>query len=188
MGSVLSDLGFVDIGLLVFFVWGLLSGFVKGFSFQLSRFMALLFGMALGLVLYQPLAHILSNKTLLNEPLLASLLLFSISLSASFLFKLLFSVLAKIVSFQFVYFIERVLGALLGGVRFVVFFAFLSYLVLLWPTQVLKPYYQELSYTGRYVAAFIPKYQQWVNTFKGYFLPPVIISKLNQMQGAGKTS
>ena len=126
MQIIPQDLGYIDILVILFMLWGLFEGFVKGFSVQVSRFIAMVLGITAGLILYEPFAKSLAAQTLVNEFILGSLILFFTSTILAFILRVLFAVIGKIVSFQFVYFIERILGSLLGGIRYILYFCFLK--------------------------------------------------------------
>jgi len=170
MDLILSDLGYVDILLILFVLWGLFEGFVKGFSVQVSKFIAMIIGISTALIVYEPIAKSLSEQTHIHESIITSLVLYLCSVIISFILHLVFALIGKIVSFQFVYFVERVLGSLLGGIRLTIYFSFLSFVILLWPTELFNPYFDELSYTGKQIRMVIPAFKEQTDMVRGKVL------------------
>ncbi len=166
MEEILSKVGVVDIVMLIALVWGLLIGFAKGFSRQFGKLFNLCLSITAALLLYEKTAEILYTKTIMQQPIAESLCLFILLIVNSFIFKLILVIFNKIVTVQFVYFIERVGGAFIGGLRYVLFFAYIANLVLLWPSDYLKPFFSDKSFSGPVIEKIIPNVKVQTDVFK----------------------
>jgi uncharacterized membrane protein required for colicin V production len=166
MEEILSKVGIVDIVMLVALVWGLLIGFAKGFSRQFGKLFNLCLSITAALLLYEKVAEILYTKTIMQQPIAESLCLFVLLIVNSLIFKLLLVIFNKVVTIQFVYFIERVGGAFIGGLRYVLFFAYIANLVLLWPSDYIKPFFSDKSFAGPVIMQIIPNVKVQTDVLK----------------------
>ena len=156
MGAFFSSMTVVDVVLLVFALFGLIRGFVCGFSKECGKFLVLVLSIATGLITYEKVARMIYDSTMVKPEIVSATVLFGIFFLSSFVYKFILHILSKIVSFQFVYIIERFIGGIIGAVRYTLLFCFLSYLLLMLPTTTIQPYYDNAHYSGAFVQQAIP--------------------------------
>jgi len=166
MEEILAKVGVVDIVLLVALLFGLILGFVKGFGKQFGKLFNLCLSVCIALVFYEKMAEFVYSRTIMQQPIAESLALFVILVVSSLLIKLILMIVGRVVTIQFVYFIERVGGAFLGGFRYALFICYLSYIVLLWPSEYLEPFFSEKSFSGPVIMEVIPKVKSYTDPLK----------------------
>ncbi|MFC1809031.1 CvpA family protein [Candidatus Omnitrophota bacterium] len=166
MEEILSKVGVVDIVLFVTLLIGIIIGFIKGFSRQIGKIINLCLSIIIALVLYQRVAQFVYSRTIMQQPVAESLALFVLLILSLIIVKLFLMIVSKIVTIQFVYFVERLGGALLGALRYVLLLCYMAHLVLLWPSDYIESFFTEKSYSGSVMMEVIPKVKVSTDAFK----------------------
>lgn len=176
MKIIMSYVGVVDVVCAVFLIWGLVRGFIKGFSIQFSRFLNLIVSISVSLCVYEQLAAFVYAKTIIRQPVAESLVLVGVCVFVAFLLKFVFSIFGKLCACEFVYVVERFGGAVVGLLKAALLFSFLSFTVLIWPSQFINKYFEEGSYAApvaTHVIPFMKSYTDYVRDVINarYFAP-----------------
>ncbi len=170
MEEILSKLGIVDIVTVIVLLWGLLIGFVKGFAQQFGKLFNLCLSATISLLLYEKIAELIYTRTIMQQPIAESLALFVLLIVLSFIVKIFLVFFNKIVTVQFVYFIERVGGSLVGGLRYVLFLAYIANIILLWPSDYIKPFFSDKSYSGPVIMKVVPTVKSQTDVLKDFLV------------------
>ncbi len=115
----------IDIGILLFFSFGLISGFRKGFFNQLASFLGLLLGLYLAKSFYLSLAEELC-PTVFNSMTFAQVVSFiGIWLVVPIICSFLATLLSKLFSRLYLGWLNRIVGALVGLIKYIVLLSLL---------------------------------------------------------------
>ena len=156
MKDLLSKLTWVDYIALVAVMRGLYVGYKSGLLQEVMRVAAYLLSLLVAMQFHGLIAQQLTVRTFLNETT-AKAAAFTVVLIAAFvLLKVLRTVLTKLLKLGESGGLQKMLGALLGGVRWLVLLSFFFMLVDATPLKELKTDVHERSLTGPTISQAAP--------------------------------
>jgi uncharacterized membrane protein required for colicin V production len=126
IGFAISKIGFIDIGVVLALVGGAVIGYTRGLAEQITKFIALIVTTVVTLHYYERVAALITSNSIV-PPVIATVLTF-ILLAAitNVVSKIILMVFSKLITIQFVYFIERFFGSLIGAIRFLIICGMIS--------------------------------------------------------------
>jgi membrane protein required for colicin V production len=148
VGFAVSQLGWIDLGLLIAIVGGAVIGFTRGLTDQIARFVAILITIVVTLHYYERVAALITQNSAVPPVFALMTTFFLIATLSNVVAKLFFIVLTKLLTVQFVYFLERIVGSFLGAIRFVLLFSLISVFISLPGHPVIEKLYKEQSFSG----------------------------------------
>jgi len=156
IGFTVSKLGWIDLGLIVAIVGGTVIGYTRGLSDQVARFIALVITTVVTFHYYERITALITQNSAVPPVFASMTTFFLLAVVTNIVAKLIFIVLAKLLTVQFVYFLERIVGAFFGALRFVLLFSLISVFVSLLKHPVVEKLYSEESLSGPAVIQLCP--------------------------------
>lgn len=119
----------LDWAILIFVTLGAIWGFAKGFIKQLASLVGLIAGLLVARALYLSVGERLATETGISVTVGQVIAFFLIWLCVPLVVSILASMLTKVIEVIHLSFINRVFGALLGGIKFSLFISLLIYFI-----------------------------------------------------------
>ena len=164
MSEFISRLTWVDYIALVAVLWGFYIGYKSGLFPELLRIVAYLATVIVTLRFREPLAQYLTLKTFLNDTTANALAFFVLLLGVYFLLRLLTIILLKLLKIGQGGFFYRLIGALIGGCRWVILLSLVFMLIDNSPLTPLKTDIHQRSLSGPQVARIAPTLFDFLST------------------------
>lgn len=156
MKEMLSRLTWVDYIALVALLRGLYVGYKSGFFQELLRIVAYVLTLLVTLLFHEVLAQQMILYTMLNEATSRAVAFGAMLVGVYIALKVVRTILAKVLKLEGGGGGQKVLGALLGGVRLLVLLSFFFMLVDRTPLKELKTDVHTRSLTGPYLSQAAP--------------------------------
>ena len=166
MGFAVSKLGWIDLALLVALVGGAVVGYTRGLADQVTRFISLLVTIVVTLHYYERVAALITQNSSVPPVFASMTTFFLIGVFTNVVAKLVFIVFSKLLTVQFVYFLERIVGSILGALRFVLLLSVISFFVSLLAMPRVNKLYKADSLSGSALLAVCP----YVHDYSVYFI------------------
>ena len=154
--------GWVDWVLTVFVLVGILLGLKHGLSAELPRLFETAASLYVTMEYYGFLAQWLARETPWPESYAQVFTFAVVGFASWFALRLLFEILGKFFSLQVAAPFQILGGALLGAVRYLIFFSLISYLLTLFPVDFLHRSYQVQSWSGHNLVEVPGKIHAWL--------------------------
>lgn len=148
MGFVISKLGLVDLGLMIAIIGGTVIGYMRGLNDQVTRFISLCVTVIVTMHFYERIAALITQNSAVPPVFALMVTFFLVAILTNVVAKLIFIVISKLVTVQYIYFLERIVGGIIGAIRFVLLFSFISVFVSLLAHPEVDKLYKEESLSG----------------------------------------
>ena len=156
IGMVVSKLGWFDLVVIIILTWGIIDGFVRGFVFHFPRFIAGVVNVVVTLHFYKLLSKIVLSHSSMPPVMVESISFVLLALCTTFVLKLVIILGSKLGKIECEYFIERILGAVIGGLRYVLFFSLLLSFVSIFKMADVDKIWREDALSGKATASLAP--------------------------------
>ena len=160
-----SHFGWVDWTLSGFLFIGLILGLKNGVTKELPRLIEVSVSLYVTLEYYTFFAEWLARETPWPESYARVLTFALLGLLSWFILRLLFEIVGKLIHLEVANPFQAVGGLLLGGARYFLFFAFLSYFLLLFSSDWIHRSYQVQSWSGQTLVQIPLKIHDWIHSF-----------------------
>ncbi len=164
MSDFISRLTWVDYIAFVAVLWGFYVGYKSGLFPEVLRIAAYLATVILTLRFREPLAQYLTLKTFLNSATAAALSFFVLLLGTFFLLRLVTVILLKLLKIGEGGIFYRILGALIGGCRWIILLSLVFMLIDNSPLVPLKTDVHQRSLFGPKVSKIAPTLFDFLST------------------------
>ena len=145
----MPNVNWIDLLVAIVFVWGSISGFMRGLTYHFPRLLAIIGATVIALHYYERINNLIINNS--SIPPLGSKLItiFLLSFIAYIIGKFVLTILSKLANIQLVYFLERIIGALAGTIRYILFLSLVSFMITMIEIPAIHNFYFEQGVTGK---------------------------------------
>ena len=158
-----SHFGWVDWSLAAFLFLGVLLGLKNGLSKEIPRLIESLISLYVTLEYHSFFAAWIARETPWPESY-ARIFTFLLGWLATWIvLRLLFEILGRLTHLEVASPFQWVGGFFVGGVRYLLLFSMLSYLLVLSPLDCIQQSYRVQSWSGQTVAQIPAKIHDWIN-------------------------
>jgi len=157
-----SHLGWVDWVLAAFFLVGIILGLKNGLSQEMPKVAETFITLCFTMEFYPFCSQWVAERTPFPEAYIQPGTFALLGLLTWFIVHLSFKSMGKWVRLQIAAPFEAVFGALVGGVRFFIFFGLISYLLTLFPLDWLQRSYKVQSWSGQMLIQVPTQIHGWV--------------------------
>lgn len=157
-----SHLGWVDWVLAAFCLVGIILGLKNGLSREIPKIIEIFVTLCVTMEFYPFLGQVITQMTPMPEVYIQPGTFALLGLSVWFLTHFLFKSLGKLACLQIMSPFEAILGSLAGGIRFLIFFGLVSYLLVLFPLDWLQRSYKVQSWSGQMLVEMPVRIHEWV--------------------------
>lgn len=176
LGDFSTRLGFIDIGLVLMVLVGLLWGYRKGFSVFFNRFIQMVVMIIITLEYFDATVGLFSIESSILKFLARITFFLLIAFTAYFFTRMIMQAAAKILTINFAELIDKLGGAIFGASFFVLLISFFSYFLLLFPGEFMKTSYEKYNLSGSFLLKLCPDVHQLIrpvipDAIKAYATP-----------------
>ncbi len=163
--SQFSSLTWLDYTFLIVILVGLLIGNRKGFAAFLGHLIVLVFSVTITHQFAAPIAQSFPFESPIARMLMSALTFASMAIVSMFCVGIVFKVIGKVLQFKFSEFVDRLTGAILGSLYFVLLLSFISNFALIFPGEWLQKTYREQALVGKFLITLSPKIHNGIIQF-----------------------
>ena len=161
----LSHFGWVDWMLTAFLLVGLILGLKNGASQELPRLVESAAAIYVTFEYHPLISDWLARETPCPEAYARVIAFGFVGFASWFLLRLSFEIIGKFIHLEIVKPFQILGGALIGGLRYALFFSFISYLLVLLPLDWIHRSYEVQSWSGQTLRQIPPQVYEGVKEF-----------------------
>ena len=163
IGMIISKLGWIDLFIVFFILWGAILGFTRGLKDQIPRFITICVVIITAMHFYKPIAALVVENSSIIPVLSETVTFFLLSFGAYIVSSLTLLAIGKLGTVEFVYFLERIVGGCLGALRLFFLACLLLFFVNLLSLPIITIACNESSLSGTF-ALKVPQYMHDCST------------------------
>ncbi|MBU1862182.1 MAG: CvpA family protein [Candidatus Omnitrophica bacterium] len=152
IGMLLSHLGFLDIALVVVLVLGVIVGYVRGFSHQFPRFIAIIITIVVAVHYYDRIGSLVVAHSIIPKDIAQLVSFLILAIGANVVTRLILIVIQRIGNVTFVYFWERIVGGLVGALRFVLLLGLVIFFINILTIPIIDNFMKQPSHSGQKIS------------------------------------
>lgn len=166
----LTRIQWLDIVFVIALALGVFLGLKRGLSKVIPRFLEVVVAQIIAVEYFEYAAELLAKWIPIPAWIIQMLVFSGLAIGLIVLTRFLFQILSLVATIEFKPLVSNVVGALLGGLQFVLLLSLISSFLLLIPAPYLQETYSTRSLSGSYLA----KASKQVNQVFTHWLPKVL--------------
>ncbi len=168
MDIALSQLGWIDLVVVILLILGAIIGFTRGLKHQFPLLISLVATAVVPIHYYDRISQLVTQHSSISPVVSQMASFFLLAICTNLVVKFILTLCAKLGNIDFIYSVERIGGSLIGICRYILLFSLISFFINILTLPVINELYSTRSLSGHMIMNLSPKVHDYsVSVIKG---------------------